>query len=508
MKKAMLLLLTAAILACCMNAGAEVLSRPLPGLDRADYLKYCMRAIDLAEEKGVGLTKGFALYTPMDPQPLNAYMVTGMGCMYSTNHEMLSVDSATEEDWHGWFRPALKDWMGDIYETSNGGIRFVKDPDQAEILITVVQYFEKSGSYKGSNGAIVSGYACYLSFAAHNLITGQSIGVSFSYIPGEKETVRGGGDFWLLPGNIRNTEQLKQFTDTIMGWYGYGAEKGDNPEGLKLFQQALINRGFMDGDATGVFDDNTVQAVLYLEKLYRLPESDSIDVPVLTAAYYNRSSPSDWGFRYMPVSMPEPSLPEKEPTDPKNAVRGDIIQLGHYEQDADDENGPDPIDWLVLDRKEDQMLVVSLKIIDFQKFDVQKEHDTWDNSSLRSWLNGEFLQEAFTEEEQQQILLSEVTPDRNSKYPNRNQGEATHDRLFLLSLQEAKACFGDDLSPEADSSRLVMAITTHRSNWWLRTAGAPGCACFGIGKGFNQIGDKVAQYGYSGVRPAMWIRLD
>ena len=506
MKKAIALLLAAALCGMCSGVTAEVLSRPLPGMDRAEPLKDCRRSADLAAEKGVELTDGYPLYTPADPQPLNAYLVTYPGCMYSTNHELLSVDGAEDREWKGWFRPTLKDWMEDIIDMSHSGIRFVKDPDQAEILVSVMQYFDKSGTYQNqSDLSIVNGYACYLSISARSLTDGRSVGVSFSYIPGDSEKAPGGGDFWMLPASIRNTEELRTLTGTIMGWYGFEGEQGRDPEGLKRFQQALIDRGFMEGEATGVYDGNTSRAVLLLEKLYRLPENDAIDEEVLTAAYYNRTSHYGWGFRYMPINMKEPSVSWPDPTEPENARRGDVILLGRYEQDADDDNGPDPIRWAVLAREDDRLLVASVNVLDYLKFDEAGTSDTWDNCSLRTWLNSDFLQTAFTEEEQRRILLSDVAADPNERYGERNQGDETQDRVFLLSLREAQAGFGDDLPSSADYTRMALVYRSNVLNWWTRTAGAPGCVACGNGKGFNDIGDKISPFGYAGVRPAMWI---
>ena len=58
---------------------------------------------------------------------------------------------------------------------------------------------------------------------------------------------------------------------------------------------------------------------------------------------------------------------------------------------------------------------------------------------MRTWLNGKFYEEAFSEEEQNCIRESGVTTDLNPGYDtNQTQGPGTMDKIFLLSVKEAK----------------------------------------------------------------------
>ena len=87
---------------------------------------------------------------------------------------------------------------------------------------------------------------------------------------------------------------------------------------------------------------------------------------------------------------------------------GSIITLGQYEQDNNEENGPEEIEWIVLDVKGEKCLLISRYALDVLPYNVEDKNITWEKCSLRTWLNEDFLQEAFSEEERKLILNSEV----------------------------------------------------------------------------------------------------
>ena len=66
----------------------------LPGMDRVkrDAPKVDLQSVaGLAAEREVELTDGFPLYTPSDPQPLNAILVTDPDCQFSWKNAMRRV---------------------------------------------------------------------------------------------------------------------------------------------------------------------------------------------------------------------------------------------------------------------------------------------------------------------------------------------------------------------------------------------------------------------------------
>ncbi len=47
---------------------------------------------------------------------------------------------------------------------------------------------------------------------------------------------------------------------------------------------------------------------------------------------------------------------------------GDTVFFGHYEQDYDTSNGPEPSEWLILDIRDGEALLVSRYALDFQPY--------------------------------------------------------------------------------------------------------------------------------------------
>ncbi len=87
----------------------------------------------------------------------------------------------------------------------------------------------------------------------------------------------------------------------------------------------------------------------------------------------------------------------------EEAVAGDIVFFGSYEQDNDIENGAEPIAWQVLEISDGQALLVSVDILDAKAYDTDPAVISWKDCSLREWLNSEFYQTAFSEEERLRI---------------------------------------------------------------------------------------------------------
>ncbi len=127
----------------------------------------------------------------------------------------------------------------------------------------------------------------------------------------------------------------------------------------------------------------------------------------------------------------------------KNSAVGDIVYFGKYEQDNDVSNGAEDIEWIVLAKKEDSYLVISKYALDCVPYNGTSEEVTFQASSLRSWLNDDFLNKAFTEEESNQIPTVQVAADENPNYGS-NPGFETSDKIFLLSIKEAEQFFATD----------------------------------------------------------------
>jgi len=198
----------------------------------------------------------------------------------------------------------------------------------------------------------------------------------------------------------------------------------------------------------------------------------------------------------------------------KNAEIGDYITYGSYEQDDDESNGQEPIEWCVIDKQEGKILVISKYGLDAKMFNEEDELTTWEDSSLRTWLNDEFLKEAFNDNERANILRGVVTADKNPEYGT-SEGDDVKDSVFLLSILEVNKYFHskDELKCKpTEYADFNGAYTSDREGyegnciWWLRTMGYYGrsASCIDDEGKVNAQGRNVICDDYA-VRPAMWI---
>ena len=189
---------------------------------------------------------------------------------------------------------------------------------------------------------------------------------------------------------------------------------------------------------------------------------------------------------------------------------GNTVTFGVYEQDNDLKNGPEPLQWKVLKKTGKRVLLFSEKIIDARAF-----HDTygptrWRVSNMRTWLNGDFMQTAFTEAEQKLIPQVEL-PDSGNDYYGVDPGVETVDRVFLLSADKMNAYFRTDPSRKAQPTEYAKARGFSRNPdgwWWLRNPGEDASHASLVYKSGNiyLLGERVTR-DYIGVRPALWVEL-
>lgn len=189
---------------------------------------------------------------------------------------------------------------------------------------------------------------------------------------------------------------------------------------------------------------------------------------------------------------------------------GSYICFGEYEQDNDESTGKEAIEWLVLDKQGDKMLVISRYGLDRQPFHTEYEEVTWEGCSLREWLNSSFYETAFIPEEKNLILTSEVSADANPWYGTAG-GNNTMDQVFLLSIDEADRFFEDDAARTCGGTPYCNALWSNEDSiyetccWWLRSPGLYSYDAALVKRdGFvvdGLVGNIFA------VRPALWIDL-
>ena len=201
------------------------------------------------------------------------------------------------------------------------------------------------------------------------------------------------------------------------------------------------------------------------------------------------------------------------------AEKEDIVSFGHFEQDNDPSNGPESIQWIVLDKMDGQLLLLSASCLKGMAYNTASFTPvTWETSSLRAWLNGDFLSSAFTEEEKALIptVLNENPDHSIVETPG---GRDTRDQVFVLCERDTVIY----LSSPADREAIGKAPATEyakanglqtdeegNASWWLRS---PGMYEY-IAQFVDQNGEPYTNGASTdidylcGVRPVLWLNTN
>ena len=190
---------------------------------------------------------------------------------------------------------------------------------------------------------------------------------------------------------------------------------------------------------------------------------------------------------------------------------GDRLFMGVYEQDNNPENGPEPVEWLVLDAEEERVLLLSRYCLETRPFHSQPGVMQWDGCELRQWMNTEMLNALFTPEEQERVLLTHLEALPHPRFTT-DPGGDTDDRLFLLSIQEVAKYFTTKSARQARATKAARAHGAYSSQsghcgWWLRTTGHSPEDEARVSSLGTFVNYKV-EYRKDTVRPAFWMKKD
>ena len=192
---------------------------------------------------------------------------------------------------------------------------------------------------------------------------------------------------------------------------------------------------------------------------------------------------------------------------------GDHVYFGSYEQDNEIDNGKEAIEWRVLDKVENQVLVLSEKALDCQYYHREYDKVTWETCDLREWLNSTFINEAFVEEQQALILPTTVVTTGNY-WKDSEGGNDTTDQVFLLSIEEVERYLlsNEERQAKATAYAIAQGAYVNQVNdynwWWLRSPGSSNRYIESVdyNGSIDKLGSRVDTIGRV-VRPAMWIDL-
>ncbi len=191
---------------------------------------------------------------------------------------------------------------------------------------------------------------------------------------------------------------------------------------------------------------------------------------------------------------------------------GEVCTFGKYyvKNNTDKEN----IEWQVIAIEENRALLISKYALDCKSFNTKYVNATWDSCTLRTWLNNDFIENAFTKKEKSLIPTMPVSADKNPNY-NVSPGKSARDKVFLLSIVEVNKYLRNKTLRRCKPTAYALARKTYLNNgskycwWWLRSPGNTQNRASLVnyeGEVFN-LGYFV-NYGRNGIRPALWINLE
>ena len=227
-----------------------------------------------------------------------------------------------------------------------------------------------------------------------------------------------------------------------------------------------------------------------------------------------------------------------------NYKPGDIVILGSYEQDNNLSNGPEPIEWQVIGTRDGHTLLLSKYALDCKRYNESDVDITWENCTLRSWLNNDFYNKAFSASDREKIVTAHnENPDSYELFKSWDSGSyvlgaeggnATDDKVFLLSWTEARdyldgKVYDSSLGTGNYNQKLLCRPTAYAKAqgvmtysksdnyypsdtawccwWWLRSPGDTqnGAVVVGLDGALSDHSGYYVNFSSEGVRPALLI---
>lgn len=194
----------------------------------------------------------------------------------------------------------------------------------------------------------------------------------------------------------------------------------------------------------------------------------------------------------------------------KQCVTWDCVYFGSYwgkdsEGNTDKTKEKQPIKWQVLQVTGDDIFLFCDNVLCKSAY-YEDKHGislfTWKDSQVRKWIQEEFINEAFTKEELNDIIETDTTID--DKGTTLDDGIITKDKVFIPSEDDMKNSnygFGKLI----DRHKIVDIYKPYNSSCWLRTntTNANGIRYM---YDYNHIDNGFAFIETSGIRPALHLK--
>ena len=207
-------------------------------------------------------------------------------------------------------------------------------------------------------------------------------------------------------------------------------------------------------------------------------------------------------------------------TDGNGVITWDCIYFGNYWQNdtngdgkADQNDQKEPIKWRVLSVNGNDAFLLADQNLDVKPYNEEYTDVTWATCTLRTWLNGTFLNTAFTSAEQAAIKNTTVVNEDNPDYGTEG-GVNTVDKVYLLSIAEARnSSYGFNGEFRTDSETRVAKNTAYVAGkdgmnavgyaalWWLRSPGFSSSNAVDDDGWYSDVDFDIA------VRPALHLNL-
>ncbi|MCM1161271.1 MAG: DUF6273 domain-containing protein [Roseburia sp.] len=180
------------------------------------------------------------------------------------------------------------------------------------------------------------------------------------------------------------------------------------------------------------------------------------------------------------------------------------------------------IKWRVLENNGSTLFVIADNALDCKNYNDPLVKSTWENSTLRSWLNDSFYNMAFSSDEQKAIEGQKVINASNPVYGTEG-GKDTTDKLYLLSIGEgmdesygfcSEFCnYSSSRKAKASDYAGVRGTYKDKENncvWWLRSPGRAvnNIAVIGNNGNVHREGNNITSPSNVGVCPVLHIKLE
>lgn len=175
-----------------------------------------------------------------------------------------------------------------------------------------------------------------------------------------------------------------------------------------------------------------------------------------------------------------------------DASVGDAVVFGTYEQNGNTADGAEKIEWIVLEKQDDKLLLISRKCLDTKPINETRSDVEWNQSTLFAWLNGEFAQNAFSETELASLIESDGV------------------KVTVPSAEEAKKYYEYDSWRTAEATEQAIKngarVQNGKTWWWLLDKGEIASSnSYVYFNGTIRTDGLSVDYQSVAVRPMMWV---